>query len=647
MPVRRCSSTVARKEKDLDKREAHVWDSTTSRRFLDSVVEDVQLSEEQKSSLGEREALAARWRRISNQLVIEKGGRGLLRLHGNSLYATLVNTYPERRWEAHEVCGKVPKGYWDSWEHRRAFMDSVKATNGIERIEEWSTVGREAVAEMGGAGLLAKFGNSLHRLLVDTYREESITVRQVQKSLPRNHWSVQENCRKFMEDFMRKKGIREKSHWRSVTVKDISAAGGQGLLSRFNCSVIELLRFCFPEEEWREEEVRAKRSQSYWDSRENRIAMMTAVAKKHNVEKLSDWDRVTTGDIVKEGGSALLNKRSVRDLIRELYPDTEADAILFRKRLPANYWADRQNVRSFLDMAREKLSIRSKEDWYRISHSQVKSLRGSGLLNQMGLVDALRFAYPDEEWKEPELLSHTKRSAQRELRVAACTLLPEFDVVENHRDSRLLTPQGISMELDIFFPSLNFALEYNGRHHYEELGFFGAVEEYVSRDEKKAKLCREHGIRLLVVPYWWDKTAGSLLATIYEEIPSVLEESGARDKAELSSLFDALQAGQLSRIPHAPVTVQRQRISESIVAGDPTGMLLTPFYGGAVAASARDGHVAMRRTGKLLQPSKEWLRSMHEALEGIEVDGVFVSNDPRSSVPSPLTLTGGKALNEL
>jgi len=62
-----------------------------------------------------------------------------------------------------------------------------------------------------------------------------------------------------------------------------------------------------------------------------------------------------------------------------------------------------------------------------------------------------------------------------------------------------------TLELDGYCAPLKLAFEYQGRQHYDFSPHFHKTRadfyngQY--RDEMKAKLCRQHGIRLLVVPY--------------------------------------------------------------------------------------------------------------------------------------------------
>jgi hypothetical protein len=53
-------------------------------------------------------------------------------------------------------------------------------------------------------------------------------------------------------------------------------------------------------------------------------------------------------------------------------------------------------------------------------------------------------------------------------------------------------------ELDFYLPKYNIAIECQGIQHFEEREFFvDSLEMIQTRDERKRKLCEEHGLKLL------------------------------------------------------------------------------------------------------------------------------------------------------
>lgn len=70
----------------------------------------------------------------------------------------------------------------------------------------------------------------------------------------------------------------------------------------------------------------------------------------------------------------------------------------------------------------------------------------------------------------------------------------------------LVNDRGNRMELDGYNPLLSLAFEHNGQQHYELDGYFQTrSDQLTSRraaDSDKARLCREHGVALVIVPFY-------------------------------------------------------------------------------------------------------------------------------------------------
>src|SRR5688500_13406879 len=82
--------------------------------------------------------------------------------------------------------------------------------------------------------------------------------------------------------------------------------------------------------------------------------------------------------------------------------------------------------------------------------------------------------------------------------------------LKNLKYSRTNSP----MQLDVYIPSLSLAFEYQGEQHYGTHYLYGSSDIVHKRDEEKMEKCKNAGITLIHIPYWWDKEKSSLVATI-------------------------------------------------------------------------------------------------------------------------------------
>jgi len=85
----------------------------------------------------------------------------------------------------------------------------------------------------------------------------------------------------------------------------------------------------------------------------------------------------------------------------------------------------------------------------------------------------------------------------------------------------LFSGSDMPMSFDIYVPVLHLALEYQGMQHYHHHNIFGTTMFRQQRDEEKRKACKNAGITLLEVPYWWQHDKESIVAAIFKLRPEV------------------------------------------------------------------------------------------------------------------------------
>jgi len=85
-----------------------------------------------------------------------------------------------------------------------------------------------------------------------------------------------------------------------------------------------------------------------------------------------------------------------------------------------------------------------------------------------------------------------------------------------HHDLRY-SESNYPMELDIWLPKENLAFEYQGEQHYIDVGemkgwdLSSGLHELQSRDQEKREACQKAGIKLIEIPYTWDKSEDYIL----------------------------------------------------------------------------------------------------------------------------------------
>jgi len=79
------------------------------------------------------------------------------------------------------------------------------------------------------------------------------------------------------------------------------------------------------------------------------------------------------------------------------------------------------------------------------------------------------------------------------------------EVLPKERVIREASPYWLNKQrLDVYFPELNMAIEYQGKQHFEAIEYFGGDEAFIrnqERDKIKYKLCIENGVDLIYINY--------------------------------------------------------------------------------------------------------------------------------------------------
>jgi len=264
-------------------------------------------------------------------------------------------------------------------------------------------------------------------------------------------------------------------------------------------------------------------SKGFWDDVNNQKECLDYAGEMLGVKSLDGWKGVTVEDVVKYRVRGLLDVKygsSLSSALVSVYSSHSWQDTNLRRKAPSfnkkpKFWGSEAAV-TLLKSIEKTLAIQHPSQWYRVSRGQIQSLGGGINAHYIRLLHKM---YPTFQW-QPELFQfQAKKSWQRLLLSRVMNLFEKLDVYEEYE---ILGPQGKSVQVDIYVPSLSLAFEYQGAQHYHDiLSRFETAATQEMRDKKKLRRCRQLGVTIIFVPYWWRGDVESIAATITDARPDI------------------------------------------------------------------------------------------------------------------------------
>eukprot|EP01114_Cavostelium_apophysatum_P016603 TRINITY_DN4763_c0_g1_i1.p1 TRINITY_DN4763_c0_g1~~TRINITY_DN4763_c0_g1_i1.p1 ORF type:complete len:587 (+),score=113.21 TRINITY_DN4763_c0_g1_i1:111-1871(+) len=458
------------------------------------------------------------WYRVSREDILNNGGGSILTKFNNSPSFLITSLLPHYPWKIYDF-DAIPLNYWCDPNNQKEFMNVISSRLGISRWQDWYSVTRADIVRAKGAGLLARFNNSPSRMitsLLPEYDWEEMDFHAV----PSKFWRDAKNRLLFGKRLESRLQIKKWEDWYEITCEDIIDNGGSTLLANYyGYSPSRMITTLFPEHPWNLSMFRCA-PMNYWSDSLNQRRFLDTLSKALHVEKLEDWYNVTVQDVVRNGGSTLLAKHghSTMSMLKTFYPNFPWKQYLFRQKKKV-VWSETE-ARQFLEEFAAKQNIVFPSDWSKVSKTFIKQKGGASLLNQTGsLRKAPSLAFPSSDWSSILSLPNISKP-QRLLHQMLLKYLPDLQV--NYKHPLLChEASGRTMELDFFSKSHMLGIEYQGEYHYSQLWQRcqdPEIRQY--RDAEKAAACRQNGIVLIAIPYWWDQTEDQLLSTIRAALPN-------------------------------------------------------------------------------------------------------------------------------
>ena len=395
--------------------------------------------------------------------------------------------------------------------NQRLYFDWLGKEIGVKQLDDWyHTISCEIMKKNGGVAFLKQHNNSPSTALIAAYPEHNWLLWKF-KSVPKGYWKEASNLRSFFDDLGKRIGIQTLDDWyHKLSFDLVTQNGGGGLLNRKKSPSAALMD-AYPEHNWIPWKF-ATVPQGYWKDPANQRRFFDELGKQLGIQELDDWyDKLSKKIIIDNNGISILSKHrgSPASALMAAYPEHTWAPWKFDT-APMGYWSSKDNINQFLSDLSDKLLIQSLDDWYRVDLEQLHKLGAGTILNRhKGLYGLLKEHYPDHPW-DPKKFHQLVLKAQRWLAITLKKMFPNEEILEDYMHPKAPLESRQQLQLDVYIPSKSLAFEYQGKQHYEDVRIFSPTTTYQQRDKTKKDFCAANNIKLIEVPYWWNRTPESL-----------------------------------------------------------------------------------------------------------------------------------------
>jgi len=518
------------------------------------------------------------WYHVSINDVIAQGGRKLLKQYNNSLMRALPATYPEYNWKTYKF-SILPPGFWKDMKNQRQYFTDLAVSLGLKSWEDWYKVKLPELVPPATSIITEYYGGSLVKALMRIFPEHDWKLTHWE-SMPKGVLHDINNQRAVLTEIAKEMNMKSWEDWYKVQQPDIQGKpGASGILSHHRNSLVKALTELFPELDWKIYKFE-RVPEGHWNDRKNQREFLDEFFKTLNLKSWEDWYGVTVEQVQTHGGSGLLANynNSLKKVLLAVYPEHDWQMHRFF-RVSRGYWKEKDNAVEVLEYAAKKLGLKKLEDWYAVPLKAASALGLRTLIEQNGgLMQTLTKYYPDFPWdREKPQRPQNSRKVQQILYRYVEELFPKRELFSDYIHPHLrYTDSDKHIEFDVFVPSLMLAFEYQGEQHYHFHYLYGSPMMQKERDEDKRSICTKNGITLIEIPYWWDQTKNSLLATIFEARPDLSKDKPDGIPIPKSPPATAMKVTKtgVSEVRISPPPVQISEPGKWNESVDPTGWLM-------------------------------------------------------------------------
>jgi hypothetical protein len=127
-----------------------------------------------------------------------------------------------------------------------------------------------------------------------------------------------------------------------------------------------------------------------------------------------------------------------------------------------------------------------------------------------------------------KVTAKTKWKKETQMMRAMAELIPTVEYIVNGYYSWLPSPKGAALQLDLYFPDIKLALEFEGDQHNTYIKYYHKTKQafyYLQEcDKVKADICKQRGITLMKIPYSMTMTVTTMEDLLKNANPTLYEQ---------------------------------------------------------------------------------------------------------------------------
>jgi hypothetical protein len=293
---------------------------------------------------------------------------------------------------------KKQRGYWLNLETQVNELNQLGTKLGYTKIEDWYQVNGKHFKQNGLYRLLSIYGGSYY-LLLKTLIPSYNWLPWLFVSTPYTIWNDVSTRIDYVNWLFTVLNYNQIEDWYNITKQNFANNYGEGLLSIYNSSPIQLLQNLQPKYNWKFWLFKNKPYRC-WESKENILQYLDWLKEKLNYTSMEDWYKVSTKDFEDNYGEGLLARYN-ECRIKCLQDVYEYNWLPWKFRaVYKGFWNDIKNCKAYMDWLFNELNYSSLEDFYNLPARTIEKYKGGSLLSiyNKSVYKILKACYPEVSW---------------------------------------------------------------------------------------------------------------------------------------------------------------------------------------------------------------------------------------------------------